>query len=80
MEPLDPAVDGPGTAEQNCGDGRPRVAVSQEQQNVSAETDLGIGVLAVSIKQRLALPSVECDASCHGCDFQVLNLSSSTQL
>ena len=37
----------------------PGVAVGQEQEDVGAEADLGVGVLAISVEQRLALPGVE---------------------
>jgi hypothetical protein len=66
LEPLDPAVDGPGAAEQQGGDGGPGVAISQEQEDVGVEADLGVGVVAVSVEQRLALPGVKGDAAGHG--------------
>ena len=34
------------------------MAVVEEQEDVGAESDLGVGILAVSVKQRLALPGV----------------------
>ena len=80
MEPLDPAVDGAGATEQQGDDGRPGVAVVQEQEDVGAEADLGVGVLAISVEQRLALPGVEGDATGHGCEYQRCELSGSTQL
>jgi hypothetical protein len=80
VEPLDPAVDGAGATEQEHGDGGPGVAVGQEQQDVGPESDLGVGVLAVSVEQRLALLGVEGDAAGHGCEFRVLDMSGSTQL
>ena len=71
VEPLDPAVDGAGAAEQHGGDGRPGVAVGQEQEDVGAEADLGVGVLAISVEQRLALPGVEGHAAGHGASTEV---------
>ena len=47
------------------GDGLPGVAIGQQQQDVGAEADLGIGVLTISIEQRLAPPGVEGHATCH---------------
>src|SRR5579872_2193661 len=80
VEPLDPAVDGPGATEEQCGDGGPGVTVGQEQEDVGAESDLGVTVLTISVEQRLALPGVEGDATGHGCEFRVLDMSGSTQL
>ena len=80
MEPFDPAVDGAGTTEQQRGDGGPGVAIGQEQEDVGPEPDLGVGVLAISVEQRLALPGVESHASGHGCKYQVEEASSSPQL
>jgi hypothetical protein len=50
-EPLDPAVDRPGATEQQRGDGDPGVSVVQEQEDVGAEADLGLGGLAVACEQ-----------------------------
>src|SRR5262245_32237826 len=80
VEPLDPAVDGAGAAEQHGADLLPGVAVGQEQQDVGAESDPGVGVLAISVEQRLALPGVEGHAAGHGCEYRARGLSRSTQL
>ena len=58
----------------------PGVASGQEQQDVGTEADLGVGVLAISVEQRLALPGVEGHATGHGCKYQRCELSWSTQL
>ena len=47
---------------------------------MGAEADLGVGVLTISVEQRLALPGVEDHATGHGCKYQVRELSWSTQL
>ena len=57
VEPLDPSVDRPGAAEQERRDGGPGVAIGQQQQDMGAEADLGVGVLTISVEQRLALPA-----------------------
>src|SRR5512135_239674 len=71
VEPLDPAVDGPGAAEQECGDGGPGVAVVQQQEDVRTGSDLGVGVLAVSFDQGAALCGVEGNATGHDNGFRV---------
>src|SRR5512142_2671801 len=71
LEPLDPAIDGPGATEQEHGDGGPGVALGQQQQDVGAEPDLGVGVLAVSVEQRLALPGVESNAASQRREYRV---------
>ena len=76
VEPLDPAVDGAGAAEQHRGDGLPGVAIGQEQQDVGAESDLGVGVFAIAVEQRLALPGVEVHATDHGCKCRVEGIGS----
>ena len=53
--------------------GRPGVTIGQQQEDVGAEADLGVGVLAISIEQRLALPGVESHATSHGCKYQGAN-------
>jgi hypothetical protein len=78
VESLDPAVEGPGATQQQCTDSGPGVAIVDEQEDGGAEPDLGIGILAVSVEQRLALPGVEGDATGHGCEFRVLDMSGST--
>ena len=75
VEPLDPAVDGAGATEEQGDDVLPGVASGQEQQDVGAEPDLGIGVLAISVEQRLALPGVEGHATVHECEYQRCQLS-----
>lgn len=80
LEPLDPAVDGPGATEQDRADGGPRVPVIQEQEDVSAESDIGVAVSTVSVEQRSALVCVESDAAIHGRAFRVLRMSGSAQL
>ena len=80
MEPLDPAVDGAGAAVKRGADLLPGAAVGHEEEDVGAESDLGVGVLAISVEQRLALPGVEGHAAGHGCKYRVRGLSRSTQL
>ena len=67
VEAFDPSVDGPAAAEQGGGDGGPGVPVAQEQEDVGAEADLGVGVLAVTGEQALTLLGTQFDAACHGC-------------
>jgi hypothetical protein len=80
VEPFDPSINGSGAAEQERRDRRPSVAIGQQQEDVSAEANLGVEVLAISIEQRLALPGVESHAISHGCKCQWCELSFSTQL
>ena len=67
VEPLDPAVDGAAAAEQQRGDGDPGLAVVQEQEDMGAEADLGVGVLAIAVEECGPLLGVEVDAALHGC-------------
>jgi hypothetical protein len=71
VEPLDPAVDGAGAAEEHGGDLLPGEAIGQQQQDMGAESDLGAGILAISVEQRLVLPGVEVHAARHGCRYPV---------
>ena len=80
MEPFDPSINGSGAAEQERCDSQPGVTIGQQQEDVGAEANLGVGVLAISIEQRLALPGVEGHATSHGCKYQRCELSCSTQL
>ena len=80
VEPFDPSINGSAAAEQERRDRRPSVAIVQQQEDVGAEANLGVGVLAISIEQRLALPGVEGHATSHGCEYQRCELSSSTPL
>jgi hypothetical protein len=48
--PLDPTVDRARATEEDGGDGGPGVSVGQEQEDVGAEADLGIAVLAVAVE------------------------------
>jgi hypothetical protein len=66
VEPLDPAVDGPAATEQHRGDDGPGVSVVQEQEDVGAEADLGVGVLAVAVEEGCALCGAQVDAARHG--------------
>lgn len=56
------------------------MAVAKEREDVCAEPDLGVGILALSVEQRLALPGVESDATNHGYGFRVLDMCGSIQL
>jgi hypothetical protein len=80
VEPLDPAIDGAGATEQQGADLLPGVAIGQEQQDVGVEPGLRVGVLTISIEQRLALPGVEGYATIHGCKYRVKQWGSSSQL
>ena len=40
--------------------------VAQEQEDVGAEADLGVGVLAIAGEQVVALLGAQFDAACHG--------------
>lgn len=80
VEPLDPTIDSPEATEQEGTDGRPGVAVGQEEQDVGAEPDLGVAVGPVSVEQRLAPPGVEGDAGINDQEFRVRDMSGSTQL
>ena len=55
LEPLEPAVDGAGAAEEHGLDGVPGVALAQQQDDVGAEPEFGVGVLAVDGQQFVAL-------------------------
>ena len=73
VKSLDPPVDGSGTTKQQDNDILPGIASVQEQQDVGAEAGLGIGVLTISVQQRLALPDVESHATVHGCKYRGAN-------
>lgn len=64
-EPLDPAVEGARAAEQERGDGDPGMAVVEQEEDVGAEADLGLGVFPISVEQGRPLLGAEGDASCH---------------
>ena len=55
LEPLEPAVDGAGATEEHGLDRVPGVAVGQQEDDVGAEPELGVGVLAVDGQQFVAL-------------------------
>lgn len=50
VQPLDPAVDGSRAAEQECNDGGPGVSIVQEQEDVGAESAVGVAVVAASVE------------------------------
>jgi hypothetical protein len=50
LVPLDPTVDRARATEEDGGDGGPGVSVGQEQEDVGAEADLGVAVLAVAVE------------------------------
>ena len=53
----------------------PGAASVQKQQDMGAEPDLNIGIFAISVEQRLALPGVEGHAAVHDCEYQRGELS-----
>jgi len=55
MEPLEPAVDRAGATEEHGLDGVPGVALAQQQDDVGAEAEFWVGVLAVEGQQFVAL-------------------------
>ena len=50
LEPLDPAVDGPGAPQLQSPDRRPGVTVVPEPEDGGAEADLGLGVRARAVE------------------------------
>jgi hypothetical protein len=66
VEPLDPTVDRAAAAEQQRGDGDPGMAVAEEQEEVRAESDLGIGGAAVEVEEGGALLRGQVEAAFHG--------------
>src|SRR5262249_80096 len=61
-----PAGDGAGAGKQHRGDGGPGEAVRQQQQQVSAVGDRGVGAVAVQVQQGLAFMDSERDSTRHG--------------
>src|SRR5512135_1576268 len=55
LEPLEPAVDGAGAAEEQGLDGVPGVALAQQEEDMGAEAEFGIGVLAIDVEQFVVL-------------------------
>jgi hypothetical protein len=47
---------------------------------VAAGSDVGIGVVAISVEQDPVLPGVEAHAAYHGCEYRVKGRGRSTQL
>src|SRR5262249_58874878 len=60
-----PAGDGVGRGEQHGGDDGPGVALGQQQDDVGAEADLGVGVGAVVVEEGVAVVGREGDTG-HG--------------
>src|SRR5579875_89019 len=79
LEPLDPAVDGAGATVADGADVLPGVAVGQEQEDVATGSDVGIGVMTISVEQHPSLPGVEGHAMGHGCESRVKRGGRSTQ-
>ena len=63
--PLPPG-DGTGGREQDGRDGAPGIAFGQQQQEVGAACDFGVGAAAVQVQQRLAVSGGERDSGVHG--------------
>src|SRR5512135_198316 len=55
LEPLLPSVEGAGAAEEQGLAGVPGMALGQQEDDVGAEPEFGIGVLAVDLEQFVAL-------------------------
>jgi hypothetical protein len=55
LEPLLPSVEGAGAAEEHGLDGVPGMALGQQEDDVGAGPEFGIGVLAVDLEQFVAL-------------------------
>src|SRR5262249_43301626 len=61
-----PAGDGAAGAEQDGGDGGPGMAGGQQQDDVGAQAELGVGVRAVAIQQGIAFIGRQLDTELHG--------------
>src|SRR3954464_2600911 len=72
---LDPAVDGPAAAVEERGDGDPGVAVGEEQEDMRAEADLGVGAVTVEVEESGALLGGRVKAGFHGCAGEWSNRS-----
>src|SRR4051812_5968394 len=67
MEPLDPAIDGATATEEQRGDGDPGMSIAEEQEDVRAESDLGVGRSAIEVQESGALLGGQVEAAFHGC-------------